>query len=306
MSVGSGETSRRARSDGLLETFVLITLGGAAGLSVLLLPSTAQPAVSTSVMYAALLTNLAALLSEWRQRRRARDGAASPDVSTTLSLLHRPGVRRTDAVVLGVVLAQVGLILDSGVLGVAVVVVGAVATAALGPLVRRSHRRQLAAARAAHPGEAVVLVALVDLATMRLAQWAKAARVSLPADLGRAGVLTADVRGVALHRSGRPDRLVHRWAWDDVELATAPHPEDPEAAALSLTLLGPRPVERRRAVPVGRRRFAVTLAVRDGALPAPHDVVDGAVDHLTASRSGASTGAADTSPGVAASTVGYN
>lgn len=283
----SGPRSGSAQS---VETVVLVLLGSALGLLVLLLPVEGQGLASTALMYAALLANSTALLVELRQRRRSRtaDGA-TPDPATGMTLLNRPSVRRTYAVVLGVLITQLTFFADSPLVRTLLLVLFFVVVVSSGPLVRRSQRRQLAAAHAEHPDQVVVLVALVDLATMRLAQWAKAARATLPAEVGRRGMLLADAEGLAFHRAGRPARLVHRWAWGDVELSSSPHPEDHDAAVLVLTLLGPTPAPRARETPVGRRRFDVTLSVRDGATPVRSGAVDAQIAMLESHRPATAT-----------------
>ncbi len=303
MGASSDDASeRRSGSAQAVEMAVFVLLGGGLALLVPLLPPGVRGAASSGVFSlgaAGLLVCLVALVRDAR-RRRARSaaaGAGAPSRSTGAPLPYGPWTVRAYGLFLGILLAQPGFLLvptllfgDSLVARGTVVVVGAAVVVGVAPLVRGSQRRQLAAARAEHAGEAVVLVALVDLATMRLAQWARAARATLPAEVGRAGLLVADAEGLALHRSGRPARLVHRWAWDDVELSCAPHPEDQGAATLVLTLLGPVPAPRARATPVGRRRFDVTLSVRDGAAPASPTVVERAISDLTARRPTAASG----------------
>ena len=155
-----------------------------------------------------------------------------------------------------------------------------------------SRRRRWALARAAHPGAAVVVGALVDLASMRLMQWFKAAEGARPFVAGGAVVLVADADGVVLDRVGRPSGPVHRWAWRDVEISSQPRPD---GALLVLTLLGPPPAVRGRVVPAVRRRFEVTVALRAATLaatvlPTPLAAVDDAVAALLARRPANVTG----------------
>ncbi len=285
------EVRRRGRTR-TVEMAALVLLGGGLALLALMLPPGVQETASSGLFWVGLAVCAVVLLRETR-RNRARSAAprgGGPSGAPATSLQHAPWIARTYGFFLGMVLAQPFLFGDSLVARGAPVVLGAAALVGLDPLVRGSQRRQLAAARAEHRDQAVALVALVDLATMRLAQWAKAARATLPAEVGRTGVLAADAHGLALHRAGRLARLVHRWSWDEVELSCAPHPEDRDAAALVLTLLGPLPAPRRRETPVGRRRFDVTLSVRDGAEQASPAVVERAITDITAPRPTASSG----------------
>lgn len=270
----------------------MILLGGGLALLVLLLPPGVRGPASSGLFSIGLIAGSVAILLEVGRRRArltAGEGSA-PRRVTGAALPYRPWTVRAYGLFMGILLAQPFLFGDSLVARGAPVVLGAAALVGLDPLVRRSQRRQLAAARAQHRDEAVVLVAMVDLATLRLAQWAKAARATLPAEVGRTGVLVADAQGLAFHRAGRPARLVHRWSWGEVELSCAPHPEGRDAAAIVLTLLGPLPAPRRRETPVGRRRFDVTLSVREGAEPASAAVVEKAIGALIARRSTASNG----------------
>lgn len=290
---------RRSGSAQAVETAVSILLGGGLALLVLLLPPGVRGPASSGLFSIGLIAGSVAILLEVGRRRArltAGEGSA-PRRVTGAALPYRPWTVRAYGLFMGILLAQPFLFGDSLAARGTLVVVGAAAMVGVAPLVRRSQHRQLAAARAEHPGQAVVLVALVDLATLRLAQWAKAARVTLPAEVGRTGLLVADAEGLALHRAGRPARLVHRWAWDDVGLSSAPHPEGLDAAALVLTLLGRTPAPRARETPVGRRRFDVTLSVRDGAAPASPAVVEQAIRDLTAPRPTTSSGSSVTGVG---------
>ena len=151
-------------------------------------------------------------------------------------------------------------------------------------LLRSSRRRRWAAARAAHPGRAVALVSVDDVARMRLRQWARTVGVTV-APVGRGdAVLAADDAGVTLCGPDRPG-AVHRWSWEDVELSRTTSPTD--HPHLVLTLLGPPPVARARAVPATRRRFDLTLTVRSVG-PADPEAVEvataAALDELSAAR----------------------
>lgn len=120
-----------------------------------------------------------------------------------------------------------------------------------------------------------------------LAQWAKATRTRLPASLGSGWALVADADGVRLSSTSRTTRPLPRWGWGDVELHRGPHPsypDAPRAAVLVLTLLGPEPPERARAVPLERHRFEVTLTVLHGAWSATPAVVDAALAELLGQR----------------------
>ena len=160
--------------------------------------------------------------------------------------------------------------------------------------VRASRRRRWAAARAAHPGAAVVVGALVDLASMRLVQWFRAAQVARPFVADGRAVLAADADGVVLESAGRPAGPVHRWPWRDVELSSQ---HRPDGALLVLTLLGPPPAVRGRVVPAVRRRFEVTVALQGATLaatvlPTPLAAVDDAVAALLAQRPASVAGTA--------------
>ncbi len=147
----------------------------------------------------------------------------------------------------------------------ALVVLETAAATLLALLVLRAHRRrQVSAARAAHPGATVVLASMVDLGSMRLAQWSAATGASLPFVTG-AVVVVADADGLALARADVPGEPVHRWVWREVELFSQTHAV---RDVLVLSLRGPPPAPRARRVPVERRRFDVTLAVRDITLTA--------------------------------------
>lgn len=152
-------------------------------------------------------------------------------------------------------------------------------------LLRSSRRRRWAAARAAHPDRAVALVGVDDVARMRLRQWAKAVDVTA-ASVGRGdAVLTADDAGVTLWGPDRPGEPVHRWSWDDVDLSRAFSSTD--VPHLVLTLLGPLPAARARAVPATRRRFDLTLTVRSlrvGSPEAMEATTAAALDELSAAR----------------------
>lgn len=152
--------------------------------------------------------------------------------------------------------------------------------------VRASRRRRWARARAAHPGAAVVVGALVGLASMRLMQWFGAAQVLRPFVPNGRAVVAADADGVTLEGDGRHDGPVHRWAWPDVEVSSR---ASPDGALLVLTLLGPLPAVRGRVVPAVRRRFEVTVALHAATLaatvlPTPLAAVDDAVAALLARR----------------------
>lgn len=152
-------------------------------------------------------------------------------------------------------------------------------------LLRASRGRRWAAARQAHPGAAVALVAVDAFAAMRLTQWAKAAGTTVPSPGSSDAVLAADDDGVVLWRPDRPERPVHRWSWDDVELSRTSSSTD--LPHLVLTLLGPLPAVRARAVPAARRRFDLSLTVRTlrPAGPEAAEVVTAAaLDELVARR----------------------
>lgn len=176
-----------------------------------------------------------------------------------------------------------------GDLGLRTVVVGVLVlvggTALVVGLVLATRRRSLAAARHAHPGAVVVLGGLVDLGSMRLMQWSRAAGADLPFTTGEVA-LVADADGLAVACVGGAGAVVHRWRWDEVDLSGQ---ERVDASLLVLTLLGPPPAPRARGVAVTRRRFEVTLALRDptpatALLPAPSAAVDAAVAALVSRR----------------------
>lgn len=153
----------------------------------------------------------------------------------------------------------------------------------VGALLRASRRRRWSAARAAHPGAAVALVAADAFVGMRLTQWAKAVGATVPSPGVGDAVLAADDDGVSLWRPDRPEP-VHRWAWEDVELSRASSSTD--VPHLVLTLLGPPPAVRARAVPATRRRFDLALAVRTaaGSPEAVDAATAAALDDLLAAR----------------------
>lgn len=164
-------------------------------------------------------------------------------------------------------------------------VLGAVAATLLVLLaVRASRRRRAAEACAAHPGAVVVLASVVDLGGMRLAQWSAAVGASLPFMTGSV-VLVADDDGLVLERAEASRPLVHRWAWDAVEVSSR---DSPEGARLVLTLEGPVNAARSRAVPVAQRRYDVAMTVRTatlaGALGPSTAAASDAADALTAQR----------------------
>lgn len=123
-------------------------------------------------------------------------------------------------------------------------------------------RRERSAALGAAPGSAVVAVAPVDLAVVRLERWAQASEQPPPA-LGRRALLVADAEGLVLRRAGRDPRrsgrgadvsTALRWPWHEVVLEAAPRPGHRGQAVVVLTLVPPPGAS--------ARRFEITLAVR--------------------------------------------
>ena len=257
-------------------------LGAALGSLVLLAPASVRSLVVQAVFFAVVLAYAAVVLVEQRRQRDQREAQERGSPAPGTSADRRPLVRRVLALLYGAHLAGLCAV---GAWPAAVVL-------GLGPAVflvlvlawtRRSRRRELAAARSAHPGAAVVLLAPTALALARLTQWAKASRTTLPASPGGRGVLVADSGGVRLLGVART-RPLPRWGWDDVELRRGPHPAVEGAAAIVLTLLGPVPGERDHDVPAARRRFDVPLSVRAEAWTTSPAAVDAALAELLALR----------------------
>lgn len=283
---------------------VEVALPGAAGAAVgcllLLVPVPVREVTGQAGLLLVSAAGAAVLVAESHRRRRQADAEEHGSSAPRTTSLLRPVMRRMYVVLYGAVVAGLWVLVGSGVPGAAFgAAVGAVYLVAL-LAVGLSRRRRLAAARADHPSSAVALVTLADLAPMRLTQWAKATRTPLPASLGSGWALVADADGVRLIGASRTARTLPRWGWDDVKIHRGPHPsypDAPRAAVLVLTLLGPEPAERSRAVPIGRRRFAVTLAVLSGIWPATPATVDADLAQLLAYRpdpttAGATTGGA--------------
>lgn len=286
----SAPVSARTRRIALL--LALPALGFVGGLAVRRVSSALLgPALATIVLALVLV----ALVRRRRARKRREE---APEGRAT-----RPGAvpaseRRQDLRPLlffhyGYLPAY--LVGDLGVGAVALVLLGLLAAVLLLVVaVRASRRRRWARARAAHPGAAVVVGTLVDLASMRLMQWFRAAEVARPFVANGRVVLAADADGVVLDQVGRSSGPVHRWAWSDVEVSSRPHPD---GALLVLTLLGLAPAVRGRVVPVVRRRLEITVALRIATLaatvlPTTLAAADGAAAALLARRPASAAGPA--------------
>lgn len=283
--------------DRVAQPLALVVAGVAVGVGL-------RRASDTAVGFgAALLVLVGILLVALLRTRRARARRSEPDhgpgqqgpvdpascpTPTDRTAPPRTGWRRGLQVTLwffygcypGFYLSDLGL--RAVVASVLVLVAG---TVLIVGVVLATRRRSLATARRAHPGAAVVLGGLVDLGSMRLMQWSRAAGADLPFTTGEVA-LVADADGLALDRAGGAGTGVHRWAWDEVELSGQ---AGADGAVLVLTLLGPPPAPRARGVPVRRRRFEVTLVLRDvtlaaAVLPTPSSAVDAAVAGLGSRR----------------------
>ena len=280
---GSGRSDRRSAVPRVAEVLLFAVLGVALGSLVLLVPPAGRSLPGLAVVFGATMASTAVVAVDQRRLRLQVEAREHGSPAPGAPLQQRPLPRRLLVLLYGVYVAQVGWVMSSTVGVVALVAGWPIAYGLALVLVRRSRRRELAAARAAHPGAAVVLVAPTGLALMRLAQWAKATRTTMPASLGARGVLVADADGVRLLGVART-RPLPRWGWDEVELSRGPHPALEGAVAIVLTLLGPVPAERHRAVPVARRRLDVPLSVRGEAWTASPAAVHAALAHLLSRR----------------------
>lgn len=280
---GSRRSGGRAAVLRVADLILSAVLGAALGTLVLLVPAPGRSLAVQAAFSGVVVAYAAVVLVEQRRQRDQHEaqerGSPAPGTSTD----RRPLVRRVLALLAGAYL--VGLCAAGAwpaalalVLGPAVLLVLVLAWT------RRSRHRELAAARAAHPGAAVVLLAPTTLALARLTEWAKTSRTTLPASPGGRGVLVADADGVRLLGVTRT-RPLPRWGWDEVGLRAGPHPAGEGAAAVVLTLLGPAPAEPHRAVPGEQRRFDVPLSVRGGVwTPSPPAAVGAALAELLARR----------------------
>lgn len=250
-------------------------------------PAVQDAALGVEAVLLLLLTGLAVrwVVRRRRARRSSPDGrapAAAPGSAPWSAQQRRWALVAAPfyGMYLGWLAGEIAwwlpLVLYLGALGTGLVV---------GALLRASRRRRWAAARRAHPDAAVALVASDAFVGMRLAQWARAVGATVPSPGAGDAVLVADPGGVALWRTDRPE-AVHRWRWDDVELSRTSSGVD--VAHLVLTLLGPPPAVRARAVPAARRRFDLTLTVRTTAAGSPRAVeaaTAAALDELVGARS---------------------
>lgn len=280
--------SDRSAASRMVEIALLGAAGATIGCLLLLVPSSVRTLSAQAVLLVVMAVNTGVIVVEGMHRRRRADAEerGSP-VRSTAPLLGRPSVRRAYAVLFGVGVTGLWVLAGAGITGTAFPAVAGALFLAFLLLVGLSRRNRLAAARAADPGAAVVLVGLADLATTRLAQWAKATGTRLPASLVSRWALVADTDGLRLSSASRTARPLPRWQWCDVELRRGPHPsypDAPRAAVLVLTLLGPEPAARARTVPLGRHRFEVTLTVLHGTWSATPEVVDAALADLLSRR----------------------
>lgn len=281
-SVESFETPPRVLALRAADTAAFAAAGFAAGALALRLPAPLGPDVLTALYVVAFVAYLVGAIPEHRRRGcAARAAGVPPREWTRFARSWRRSVSRPWGAVMGVLLVQATLAPTGSTFSVVLLSTAAVAAALVLWLARCIRRRDLRAARAAHPGAAVVPVVLVATASVRLARWASAAGTALPDDLDVRGVLVADDDGLVLRSVGRRARPLLRWGWDEVELHEGRHPDAPDAAVLLLILHVPGPGGRAGA---GRRRFDVTLSVRTGYGPATSGVVDAALAHLLSRR----------------------
>lgn len=261
------------------DTAVFFALGAALGALALRLPLPLGADVLTVLMVASGVAIAVPAVREQRRRRRAARTAGVPLREwTRFPTVWRPATSRPWGVFTGLFLVQVALRPARGTFGLVASLTGVAVVVLVLVLGRRARRLQLVAAHAAHPGAAVVLTALVELASMRLARWAGRSGVRLPDDLGLDGVLVADADGLVLRGVGRHARPLLRWGWGDVELRRGPHPLAVDAAVLVLTLLGTGQGPGRVC------RYDVTLTIRTGYGPVTAEVVDAALAELLSRR----------------------
>lgn len=275
------ETPPRVLALRVADTAAFAVLGFTTGALALRLPASLRPDVLSALDVVVVTAFVVGSVREHRRRERAARAVGVPLREWTRHApLWRPSVSRPWGAFTGLLLVHSTLGPARSTFSVVLVSTIAVITALVLWLARRARGRDLAAARAAHPGAAVVPTVLVAIASVRLARWAVATAAVLPDDLGVRGALVADADGLVLRSAGRRARPLLRWGWDDVELDRGDHPDAPGAAVLVLTLLGPRPGGRA----AGGRRYDVTLSVRTGWGPVTSDVVDGALAHLLSRR----------------------
>lgn len=221
------------------------------------------------------------------ERRLARDLAAdAPDAPAPRPpVLRGPPLAGAPAgAVGGLVLVWVAVQGDP-VLAALLLVLSVPGSLLLQVLGRRALRQHLEAARAAHPDAGVVIAGFAEVGSTAWARWAKDAGVHVPSGPHFASLLVGDADGLE-QRVSHDGALVHRWGWDEVALSRAPDPRRRDGALLLLTLHGPEPAARARAVPARRRRHGVTLRVTGGALTSTPAVVDAAIATLRARAGG--------------------
>lgn len=279
---GSAGRGGRAVLTQATDVTAFALMGAVLGSLVLLVPASGRSLVVQAVFFGVIAAYAAVVLVEQRHQRRQREAHERGSTDPVPSADRRTLVRRGLVLLYGAHLAglcAVGAWPAAVALGLGPVVALVLVLA----LVRRSRRRELAAARASHPGAAVVLVAPTGPGLVRLAQWARASRTTLPASPGGRGVLVADPDGVSLLGLSRT-RPLPRWGWDDVELRRGPHPAVEGGAAIVLTLPGPASAGGGHVVPFERLRD-VPLSVRGGAWTVPPPAaVDAALVELLAQR----------------------
>ena len=209
----------------------------------------------------------------WQQRRTAPDRERGRR-SLRLDLAG-------SAALLGFFAARAGLRDD--VLHLLPVVVGILVGA--GALVGawRPGGRALRRLRQDRPGAVVVRAVLADDGSLRLAQWARAARVELPAMIGPGLLLASSEQGLELWIERSPARRLALVPWDDVTLERRPSPDDREGWWAVLTLRGPEPSAHARQVPRPRSAHPVSVLLYRGSLPAVRaEAVDALVAQLLA------------------------
>lgn len=261
-------------------------LAAGAALGVLLEASAGQlvdlPVLGVFLLGSLVLVVVAGAIA---RRRASRHDDGDAREATWRDVTSRPWV---DALVLlwfGVGLGV--LVLDGpSALGAAGLLAVIAAMVGVPDAVRR--RRERSSALGAAPGSVVVAVAPVDLAVLRLRQWAQMSGRTPPA-LGKRALLVADAEGLVLRSAGRDPRrsgrggagvsTASRWPWREVGV-TAASRRDHRGQAVVVLTLAPPPGS-------GDRRFEITLAVRsdDGSTIEEAEAAVAALDDRRPARS---------------------